>query len=128
MDEHTPRRRTDPIIRSLAALGLIVTFIAVASYVRPQDSTADPMSPRELRTIRAPQAKTEGASLGWLESPEFRVEMLATDMGPRYDVYDAEGVLIAPGLNADELYQLDPSLDPTNAISTPMGLVTDDDF
>lgn len=128
MNEQTPRRRTSPVIRSLAALGLIVAFLAVAAYVRPRDTTADPMSARELRSIRAPIQKTSGTSLGWLESPEYRVQIFATDDGPRYDVYDAEGVLVAAGLTAEELHQIDPTLDPTNSVGTPLGLVTDDDL
>ena len=123
------RPRFNPVIRSLAALGLVVAFLAAASYFRPPDSSAIPMGPtRAIPSETDAGQGARGSSIGWLESPDYRVQVFATEHGPRYDVYDASGRLIGGSLEADELYAIDPLLDPDNMLTTPMGLVVDEDL
>lgn len=116
----TPRRRTNPIVRTLAAAGLILAFVLLASYIRPSDTTADPT----LRSVPDDGA----ASLGWLESADYRVEIFLTSEGTRYDVYDAIGDPIVFRATREEMYRIDPALDPDAMVGqSPIGIVTDDD-
>lgn len=78
--------------------------------------------------ITPSQGQDGATSIGWLESPEYRVEIFATAAGPRYDVYDASGVLVARRAEREDLYRIDPALDPAGTMGTPIGLVTDGDL
>jgi hypothetical protein len=59
---------------------------------------------------RAAHAAAAGPLVGWLETNEARIAVVATRGGPRYTVHDASGRPIATDLDADTLARLHPRL------------------
>ncbi len=120
------RSRVRPLARTLVAIGLMLAFVVLTSYIRPSDTTAQPGA--AIPPADTPPADTPATSVGWLHSADYLVEILLTEHGTRYDVYDAYGDPIMRRATREEMYHIDPVLDPDSMLGqTPMGLVTDDD-
>jgi hypothetical protein len=68
----------------------------------------------------APAAQeSAGVPMGTLVGRDFKVTILATDAGTRYDVRTPAGVLVASGLTDVELAQLFPGQDPRGFAAEP---------
>src|SRR5262245_38703242 len=89
--------RTTPF--ALAALG-----IAAAGICTRLAGITPPAAPAAQQS--------HGVAMGTLVGRDFKVTILATNGGTRYDVRTPEGLLVAAGLTAVELAQLFPGQDP----------------
>lgn len=82
--------------RLLAVFGLAIAFVALASVVSPRFSAAEPGPGHSL---------AEGRIVGRLIGTEHEVVIVATRLGPRYNVYDLNGAPLASDLTIEQLDQ-----------------------
>jgi hypothetical protein len=123
---HAPRRAH--LARLLTATGLLVALVVLATSIRPMDSAALPDLPRPKPTTYVPPSEDITTSIGSLHSRDYRVEIVGTGVGIRYNVFDDGGNLILERATPEELEQIDPVLDTSSMRATPMGIVIDDEF
>lgn len=119
-------RPTPIAARLLAAAGGVVLFFGIASIIDPSHAPADSgialtASPTALDDLR------EGL-LCTLVGPNYTVEVFTGDPDPVYSVYDAAGNQLADRAPKDEIYRIDPSLDPDSMMGPAVGLVDPVDF
>lgn len=121
--------------RILATAVLGVAFIGMASIFVPFNSQAQDggtFGPRDSAHQASPSFSTdphEGlGSLGTLEQHCYHVHIYATDVGPRYSVYDSvTGEELAVLLNAERVAELFPDVPlPTMEFGAPMQLMHTD--
>ena len=119
-------RPTPIAARLLAAAAGVVLFFGIASIIDPSHApansrgtfTATPPGPGDLRD----------GLLCTLVGPLYTVEIFAGDPDPVYSVYDAAGNQLADRAPKDEIYRIDPSLDPDSMMGPAVGLVDPNDF
>ncbi|MCC6909632.1 MAG: hypothetical protein IT430_16970 [Phycisphaerales bacterium] len=80
--------------RLLAIFGLSLAFVAMASILSPRTSSAGSAG------VSSPEGP---AVLGRLIGREHEIVVSAGDAGPRYSVYDANGMLLAERLTIEQL-------------------------
>lgn len=134
-----------PLMRGALLLGGIVTFMGVASVIKPppRSATAAPATSQQLvspqqvwlsgqhgqmaqTTGHAPEHPKGLKCIGTLEGRDFTVHAYATAQGPVYSVFNRSGELLQQDLPADEVYRAFPQIDLKNlhlapASSTPDG-------
>jgi hypothetical protein len=112
-----------PGIRALCVIAAVGGFLAVASVISPSSTTAMTSGGRPATTNELP-------SLGQLHGARYTVEMFAGPDGvPLYTVTDDDGTVLVRQVPKEDLYQIDPDLDPDTWIATQHADVDiDDDF
>lgn len=124
-----PRRMRFPSIATVLAVGITsVAIFATGVIVRPSSSSAagggqgqssatardsvNPAGSTPRIASAAPEFTPAGATfLGSLESPEGRIDIIPTDDGLRYRLFDASGVELGDRLTQTEARELIPGFD-----------------
>ena len=119
-------RPTPLAARLLAAAGGVVLFFGVASIIDPSRAPANSGTP-SIATPAGQGALRDGL-LCTLVGPNYTVEVFAGDPDPVYSVYDAAGNQLADRAPKEEIYRIDPSLDPDSMMGPAIGLVDPVDF
>lgn len=118
--------------RILATVALGLAFIVMASIFVPFESTAQDSDVTIPRSMTPGQDRVESTdpheglgSLGRLERNCYHVHIYATDLGPRYSVYDAaSGKELAVLLTAERVAALFPELPlPSMEFGAPIQLM-----
>ncbi len=126
--DNEPMTRFAPTVqRLLVGMTLLIAFLFMASVLVPGSSTAKfEGDDREIASRAYSAAALEGLlSLGELESPQYRLKVFATTRGPRYNVFDSDGVEVGTLLTSAEVAEWfgeDLSL-PTLRADTPQQLM-----
>jgi len=124
-----PRRMRFPSIATVLAVGITsVAIFATGVVIRPSSSSAagggqgpaqdtarasgNPTGAAPRIASAAPEFTPAGATfLGSLESPEGRIDIIPTNDGLRYRLFDASGVELGDRLTQTEARVLIPGFD-----------------
>ena len=100
-------RFASTVQRLIVGLVLAIAFLFMASVFVPGSSRAQFKGDEGKNASRAYSAAAHQglASLGELESPQYRVKIFATVNGPRYNVFDSDGVEVGTLLTSAEVAQ-----------------------
>ncbi len=105
VDNQPMPRLASTVQRLIVALVMVIAFLFMASVFVPGSSRAQfegDEGEADSRTNSA--AALQGLlSLGELESPQYRVKVFATTSGPRYNVFDSDGVEVGTLLTSAEM-------------------------
>jgi len=109
-----------PLARLLVVGIGVVTFLAVASIIRPGSSVATPTQDQhgggfplanDQRSGQSAAPEQRPLSLGVLDGREVTVEMWSGPIAPTYSIFDAEGRPMLLGAKSDEVYMTLPDID-----------------
>lgn len=110
---------TGPGAPQAAGIPQLIPFAAPSVQPLPTDPSLAPALAPGLATVPS-------RSLGQLSAARYTVTVDATAQGPRFTVRDADGVILAAQLTADELGSRYPALAPQTTItSSPLMLLPD---
>ncbi len=98
-------RLAPTVERLLVGVVLVIAFLFMASVFVPGSSRAQFKGDEGEAGSRTYSATAlEGLlSLGELESPQYRVKIFATTNGPRYNVFDSDGVEVGTLLTSKQV-------------------------
>jgi len=105
-----------------------VLFITVARLIVPQSSQAaeGPGDFAPARAVGAAATGRGGFDVGTLVGREYLVRVTATESGPRYAVWSADGTLLHENLDARALAESFPMLDLGTKQADPTRLMSAD--
>ncbi len=106
--DNGPMPRLAPTVeRLLVGVVLVIAFLFMASVFMPGSSRAQFEGDEgEVDSRAYSSAALEGLlSLGELEHRQYRVKVFATTGGPRYNVFDRDGVEVGTLLTSEQVAQ-----------------------
>lgn len=112
-------KKPSPALRYGSIAAVWVVIIAVGRSVRPAESGAAQPANTENSRYAAARQHNEGAIVGTLAGKQYRVTLLATPAGARYNVADSSGAAIARMLDATALAATFPDIDMRSLNASP---------
>ena len=113
--------------RGISVLLVLILLAAVAAIRRPAPSAAETPGPAAAASAdRAASPSDAAALLGEMVGRHYRVRLLTTAQGIRYDILTLRGVVLAEQLTGEELYRAYPELDLDSLQAAPSLMLVDE--